>query len=110
MGDTLALSVSTPKHLREIGLLDKSTPIDDYETSINNGTCYWNWMLSLKLERFSSIYRLLLRNISVSIDVVRTFFSWRKEYQGIKPPSPRSEENFDAGAKYHFPANVEYLR
>ena len=35
MGDTLALSVQTPKHLKEIGLLDKEAPIDDYETSIN---------------------------------------------------------------------------
>lgn len=35
VGDTLALSVKTPKHLKEIGLLDESTPIDDYQTSIN---------------------------------------------------------------------------
>lgn len=35
IGDTLALSVNTPKHLKKIGLLDESTPIDDYETSIN---------------------------------------------------------------------------
>lgn len=35
VGDTLALSVITPKHLKEIGLLDESIPIDDYETSIN---------------------------------------------------------------------------
>lgn len=35
VGDTLALSVQTPKHLKEIGLLDSSTVIDDYETSIN---------------------------------------------------------------------------
>lgn len=34
----------------------------------------------------------------------------RKQYQGIKPPVERTEENFDAGAKYHVPANVEYLR
>ena len=35
IGDTLALSVQTPKHLKEIGLLDQSAVIDDYETSIN---------------------------------------------------------------------------
>ena len=35
VGDTLALSVNTPKHLKQIGLLDDSTAIDDYETSIN---------------------------------------------------------------------------
>ena len=35
IGDTLALSVKTPKHFKEIGLLDADAPVDDYETSIN---------------------------------------------------------------------------
>ena len=34
----------------------------------------------------------------------------RLQYQGIVPPSPRSERNFDAGAKYHVPASVPYTR
>ena len=34
----------------------------------------------------------------------------RLQYQGIVPPSPRSETNFDAGAKYHVPASVPYTR
>lgn len=35
IGDTLALSVKTPKHFKEIGLLDETASTDDYETSIN---------------------------------------------------------------------------
>ena len=35
---------------------------------------------------------------------------YRKEYQGIKPPSPRPNDAFDAGAKYHVTNHVEYLR
>lgn len=35
VGDTLALSVQTPKHLKKIHLLDDNTPTDDYETTIN---------------------------------------------------------------------------
>ena len=31
----MAMSVQTPKHLKEINLLDENTPIDDYETTIN---------------------------------------------------------------------------
>lgn len=46
VGDTLALSVTTPKHLKEIGLLDPSTPTDDYETSIN-------FLLSMALEKIA---------------------------------------------------------
>ena len=34
----------------------------------------------------------------------------RERYQGVSPPAPRSEEDFDPGAKYHVPANVSYTR
>ena len=34
----------------------------------------------------------------------------RAQYQGVRPPTERSEQDFDAGAKYHVPANVPYLR
>ena len=34
----------------------------------------------------------------------------RRRYQGIAPPSVRSDEEFDPGAKYHVPANVPYMR
>lgn len=46
IGDTLALAVKTPKHLKEIGLLDESTDIDDYETSIN-------FLFSIALEKIA---------------------------------------------------------
>ena len=32
------------------------------------------------------------------------------KYQGVAPPSPRGEEFFDPGAKYHVPANTPYAR
>ncbi|CAG7830941.1 unnamed protein product, partial [Allacma fusca] len=34
----------------------------------------------------------------------------RAEYQGITPPFRRNEEDFDAGAKYHIPADTPYIR
>ena len=34
----------------------------------------------------------------------------RTEYQGIRAPVPRSEADFDPGAKYHIPANTSYTR
>lgn len=30
--------------------------------------------------------------------------------QGLEPPVNRTEEDFDAAAKYHISANVEYAR
>jgi peptidyl-dipeptidase A len=34
----------------------------------------------------------------------------REQYQGVSPPVPRSEEDFDPGAKYHIPGNTPYAR
>ena len=34
----------------------------------------------------------------------------RTQYQGIAAPEPRTEQDFDAGAKYHVAANVPYAR
>ena len=34
----------------------------------------------------------------------------RLRYQGIVPPINRTERDFDAGAKYHVPANSPYIK
>jgi peptidyl-dipeptidase A len=34
----------------------------------------------------------------------------RHKYQGVAPPMPRSEQDFDPAAKYHVAANVPYMR
>ena len=36
--------------------------------------------------------------------------SLKREYQGIVPPVERPATAFDAGAKYHIPASVPYMR
>lgn len=38
------------------------------------------------------------------------WWNLREELQGLKPPVDRTESDFDPGAKYHIPANVEYIR
>jgi peptidyl-dipeptidase A len=43
-------------------------------------------------------------------DYNKTWWELRRRYQGIAPPAPRTEEDFDPGAKYHVPANVPYTR
>lgn len=37
-------------------------------------------------------------------------FKCSAQYQGIVPPVTRSEDDFDAGAKYHVAADVPYIR
>ena len=34
----------------------------------------------------------------------------KQQYQGIVPPVPRSEADFDPGAKFHIPGNTPYAR
>jgi peptidyl-dipeptidase A len=41
---------------------------------------------------------------------VASWWETRGRYQGIAPPVPRSEADFDPGAKYHVAANVPYAR
>jgi peptidyl-dipeptidase A len=38
------------------------------------------------------------------------WWALRREYQGIDAPVPRSEADFDPGAKYHVPGNTPYTR
>jgi peptidyl-dipeptidase A len=40
----------------------------------------------------------------------QAWWDLREKYQGIRPPSPRGEEFFDPGAKYHVPSNTPYAR
>ncbi|KAF6033407.1 ACE [Bugula neritina] len=45
-----------------------------------------------------------------SNDLNAQWWKRRCTYQGISPPVKRSENDFDAGGKYHIPANVPYVR
>jgi peptidyl-dipeptidase A len=43
-------------------------------------------------------------------DYNKAWWALRAKYQGIAPPTPRGEQFFDPGAKYHVPANTPYTR
>ncbi len=43
-------------------------------------------------------------------DYNKAWWELRLKYQGVAPPSPRGEQFFDPGAKYHVPANYSYTR
>ncbi|XP_066520226.1 angiotensin-converting enzyme [Hoplias malabaricus] len=110
IGDVLSLSVSTPKHLNTIGLLD--TLIDDYETDIN-------YLLKMALEKIAFLpFGYLIDQwrwgvFSGQTPPERYNAEWwylRTKYQGICPPVKRTEEHFDPGAKYHIPGNTPYIR
>ena len=43
-------------------------------------------------------------------DYNKAWWALRQKYQGVSAPAPRSEADFDPGAKYHVPSNVPYTR
>jgi peptidyl-dipeptidase A len=108
VGDTIALSV-TPAYLVKIGLLDKAP-----DTSKDIGL-----LLRKALEKVAFLpFGLVIdqwrwKVFSGEIPPEKynqTWWELRRKYQGIAPPAGRSEEDFDAAAKYHVAANVPYMR
>jgi peptidyl-dipeptidase A len=108
VGDTIALSV-TPEYLAQIGLLDK---VPDPSKDIG-------LLLRKALEKIAFLpFGLLIdqwrwRVFSGEVPPGKYNEAWwqlRLEYQGVAPPSARSESDFDPGAKFHVAANVPYMR
>ncbi|CAG0893955.1 unnamed protein product [Darwinula stevensoni] len=112
VGDTLSLSVSTPGHLYSLGLLSPEAANMSAEAQIN-------FLLRRALEKVSflpfgyvmDLYRWNIFNGSISdTDLNAAWWALREEYQGLQAGNERTEEMFDAGAKYHTIANVPYIR
>ncbi|WAR05486.1 ACE-like protein, partial [Mya arenaria] len=110
IGDVMALSVSTPRHLATIGLLDKAS--NTHEGDIN-------FLLRMALEKVSFLpFGYLIDQWRWSVFSGETtpqqynqkWWDLRCEYQGVSPPVGRGDDDFDPGAKYHIPANVPYIR
>jgi peptidyl-dipeptidase A len=109
LGDTIALSV-TPGYLQRIGLI-AGVPKDERFTI--------NVQMKKALEKiaFLPFGRLIDQwrwdVFAGKIPPDRYDAAWwalREKYQGVAAPVPRSEADFDPGAKYHIPANVPYTR
>jgi peptidyl-dipeptidase A len=110
IGDTIALSV-TPEYLVQIGLLRQNQmPNEEQDRAL---------LLRQALDKIAFLpFGLLVDRyrwgiFSGQIAPDRYQAAWdemRLQYQGIVPPSPRTERNFDAGGKYHVPASVPYTR
>jgi len=108
IGDTIALSV-TPEYLQKIGLL-QSVP----DSSKDLGLLLYKALEKVAFLPFGlMIDKWRWQVFSGEIPPEKYNEAWwqlRLKYEGIAPPIPRSEADFDAGAKYHVPANFPYAR
>ncbi|KAK7873704.1 hypothetical protein R5R35_013236 [Gryllus longicercus] len=112
IGDVMALSVSTPKHLRRVGLLDGSEADDSPETALN--FLYLQALQKVGYLPFGYIVDLwrwdVFKGWTTPDEYNCQWWRLRELYQGVEPPVDRSEDNFDPAAKYHVVASVPYIR
>jgi peptidyl-dipeptidase A len=108
IGDTMALSV-TPQYLKQLGLIDKVP-----EPSADIG-----FLLNRALDKVAFLpfgylvdqwrWKVFSGEVGPN-DYNKAWWDLREKYQGISAPVPRTEQDFDPGAKYHVPANTPYAR
>lgn len=110
VGDTIALSFSTPKHLKAIGLLKGDA--DDYERHINQ-------LFSVALSKIAAlpslyIYDLWRWNVFKGHykpeEFNKAWWDLLLQYQGICPGVARTPEDFDPPSKFHISGSVPYIR
>jgi peptidyl-dipeptidase A len=106
VGDTIGLSI-TPEYLKKIGLIEDVPSGDDT-----------GFLLRQALDKVAFLpFGMLIdqwrwRIFSGEITPEHYNQAWwdlRLKYQGVAPPLPRSEQDFDPGAKYHVPASYPYV-
>ncbi|HSD18380.1 MAG TPA: M2 family metallopeptidase [Thermomonas sp.] len=109
IGDTIVLAM-TPKYLASVGLV--AEPQQSQEALVNAQmrmalakvaflpfglmTDRWRWGVfdgSIKPDGYN-----------------KAWWELKAKYQGVAPATPRGEDFFDPGAKYHVPANTPYTR
>ncbi|HYV13073.1 MAG TPA: M2 family metallopeptidase [Pyrinomonadaceae bacterium] len=108
IGDTIALSV-TPAYLKQLSLIDK---VPDQTADIG-------FLLNRALDKVAFLpfgylidqwrWKVFSGEVGPN-DYNKAWWDLRLKYQGIVPPVPRTEQDFDPGAKYHVPANTPYAR
>jgi len=108
IGDTIALSV-TPAYLKQLGFIDK---VPDPSADIG-------FLLNRALDKVAFLpfgylvdqwrWKVFSGEVGPG-DYNKAWWELREKYQGVAAPVPRTEQDFDAGAKYHVPANTPYAR
>ncbi|HEX6746847.1 MAG TPA: M2 family metallopeptidase [Longimicrobium sp.] len=108
IGDAIALSI-TPDYLKQVGLLNEIPP-PAADTAL---------LLRQALDKVAFLpFGLLVDKWRWGVfsgqitpqNYNAAWWSLRNRYQGVSAPMPRSEADFDPGAKYHIPANTPYMR
>ena len=108
IGDAIALSI-TPRYLQQVGLLAELPPASG-DTLL---------LLKQALDKIAFLpFGLLVdqwrwKVFSGEVTPANYNKAWwdlKLKYQGVVPPTTRTERDFDPGAKYHVASNIPYAR
>ncbi|RZA17551.1 MAG: peptidase M2 family protein [Lysobacteraceae bacterium] len=109
IGDTIVLAM-TPEYLASVGLVGRQQ--QGHEALVNA-------QMRMALAKVSFLpFGLMIDRWRWGVfdgsikpgDYNKAWWELKARYQGVAPASPRGEEFFDAGAKYHVPGNTPYTR
>jgi peptidyl-dipeptidase A len=110
IGDFIALSV-TPEYLVQVGLLDRSkvpSPDKDIGLLLRQGM---DKVAFMPFAYLVDKWRWGVFDGSITpANYNQAWVDLKQKYQGVVPPVPRSENDFDPGAKFHIPGNTSYER
>ncbi|XP_077996681.1 angiotensin-converting enzyme-like [Glandiceps talaboti] len=112
IGDVISLSVQTPQHLHDVGLIPDL--VSDPEADLN-------FLMTMALQKLAflpfgfliDVWRWEIFDGRVTeYNYNERWWELRTEIQGMVEPVRRSDLNldFDPGAKFHIPADVPYIR
>jgi peptidyl-dipeptidase A len=109
IGDTVVLSM-TPAYMRKVGL--RRDGAQSREALLNE-------QMKLAADRIAFLpFGLLVDQWRWQVfsgaikpaDYNKAWWALREKIQGVGAPLPRTEDDFDPGAKFHIPANTPYTR
>ncbi|KAM9046228.1 LOW QUALITY PROTEIN: angiotensin-converting enzyme-like protein Ace3 [Megaptera novaeangliae] len=110
VGPVITLSVSSHKHLLSRGLLSHQHQDEEEEVG---------FLMNVALEKIAFIpfaYLVDLFHWKVFDGTIekavynQEWWNLRLKYQGLCPPVPRTEDDFDPGTKFHISASLPYIR
>ncbi len=109
IGDTVTLSM-TPAYLHQVGLVASAEQSSEavINRQMQQGLAI---IAALPWTKLVDEWRWDVFSGEIAPeDYNKAWWELRTRYQGVAAPVPRSEEDFDPGAKFHIPANYSYTR
>uniref|UniRef100_H2Z6E1 Angiotensin-converting enzyme n=1 Tax=Ciona savignyi TaxID=51511 RepID=H2Z6E1_CIOSA len=112
IGDTAALSVINPTHLKKLGILKPVDAENKHQQNINfllrralEKVAFFPFSISLEFWRWD-VFSGKITNQHLNAG----WWENKLKYQGIYPPVERTEHDFDPASKYHVTSGTPYIR